>query len=64
MDDYCRINKSVFKVNEPYHKGQKIVYKGEDAHVIEVEPVFTIRINNKCHVICGNILDEVSPSVS
>jgi len=61
MDDCCRINKSAVTVNEPYRKGQKIVYKGEDAHVIEVKPVLTISIDGKYHVICGNILDEVRP---
>ena len=62
MDDCYWIYKSAVKINEPYHKGQKILYKGEDAHVIEVEPVFAIRIDDKYHVICGNILDEVRPS--
>ena len=64
MDDNYEITESPMKADEPYHKGQNIFYKGEEAQVIEVKPVFTIRINNKCHVICGNILDEVSPSLS
>jgi hypothetical protein len=42
MDNCCGVDKSAVKANEPYHKGQKILYKGEDAHVIEVEPVLTI----------------------
>ena len=64
MDDCYGINKSAARANEPFHKGQKILYKGEDAHVIEVEPVLTIRIDDKYHVICGNLLDEIRPSVS
>jgi selenophosphate synthetase-related protein len=62
MDNCCGVDKSAVKANEPYHKGQKILYKGEDAHVIEVEPVLTISLDGKYHVICGNISDEVRPS--
>ena len=62
MDNKYEITKSPFKINELYHKGQKILYKGEDAHVIEVEPVLTISLDGKYHVICGNISDEVRPS--
>jgi hypothetical protein len=52
------------KTNELYHKGQHIVYKGEDAEVLEVKPIFTIRVIGVCHVICGNILrDDIRPSV-
>jgi selenophosphate synthetase-related protein len=62
MDNCYGINKSAVRVNETYHKGQKILYKGEDAHVIEVEPVLTISIDGKYHINCGNISDEVRPS--
>ncbi len=50
------------ETNPPYHRGQYIVYKGEDAQVLEVKPVFTIRIKGKSHVICGNIFNDVRPS--
>jgi hypothetical protein len=53
---------SVTKVNQLYHIGQHIVYKGEDAQVLETKPVFTIRIKGKSHVICGNIFNDVRPS--
>jgi hypothetical protein len=43
---------------------QKIFYKGKEAQVIEVKPVFTIMINSSSHVICGNVLNEVRPYVS
>jgi hypothetical protein len=62
MDDCYGINKSAVRVNELFHKGQKILYKGEDAHIIEVEPVLTISIDGMYHVICGNISDEIRPS--
>jgi len=31
---------------------------------LEVKPVFTIRISGKSHVICGNIFQDVKPSLS
>ena len=45
-----------------YRRGQHIMYKGEDAQVLEVKPVFTIRISGRSHVICGNIFNDVKPS--
>lgn len=50
------------RINEPYRKGQHIFYKGENAQVLEVKPVFTIKIEGRCHVVCGNILDDVRPA--
>jgi len=64
MVDNYEVKESAVKVNELYHRGQIIVYKGEDAQVLEVKPVFTIRIKGKSHVVCGNIFDDVRPSVS
>ena len=53
------ISKSASKGDEPYHKGERIFYKGEEAQIIEVKPIFTIKIKDKSHLICGNILDEI-----
>ena len=52
---------SVVLKNGRYQKGQKIIYKGQEASILEIKPVFTIRIKGKRHVICGNILNDVSP---
>ena len=49
------------KTNELYHKGQQIIYKGEEAEVLGVNPVFVIKVTGKNQVVCGNILDDVSP---
>lgn len=64
MDDDGEVKKCEAKTNELFHRGQLIVYKGEDAQVLEVKPVFTIRIKGKSHVICGNIVNDVRPFVS
>jgi len=42
--------------NADFHKGQKIIYKGEEASVLDVKPVFTIKVKGKNMVVCGNIL--------
>ena len=45
-----------------FHKGQLVLYKGRKASVLGIRPVFTLKINGKCEVICGNtLLNEVSP---
>ena len=48
--------------NYLFHKGQSIIYHGEKANVLTVRPVFTIRIKNRCEIICGDtLLNEISP---
>ena len=45
-----------------FHKGQSIIYQGEEASVINVRPVFIIKIKDKNQVICGDhLLDDVCP---
>jgi hypothetical protein len=45
-----------------FHKGQKIIYKGEEASVLDVKPVFTIKVKGKNMVVCGNVLlNDVRP---
>lgn len=50
------------KTVKQYRRGQHIFYKGEDAWVLKVNPVFTIRVSGTSHVICGNIFNDVEPS--
>lgn len=64
MDENHEVKESSQETSELYHRGQYILYKGEDAQVLEVKPVFTIRIKGKSHVICGNIANDVRPFVS
>ena len=44
-----------------FRKGEKVFYKGQEARVVEVKPVLTIRIKGEVHVVCGNILKDVKP---
>ena len=45
-----------------FYKGQSIIYQGEEASVINVRPVFIIKIKDKNQVICGDhLLDDVCP---
>ena len=37
-------------------KGQTVIYQGEEASIIGVEPVLIIQIKNKSHIVCGDIL--------
>ena len=62
-------NKAVVEGNtidneELFHKGQRVFYRGREAKVINVNPVFTIRIEDEHEIICGNIANEVSPQGS
>jgi hypothetical protein len=47
------------KTSELYHKGQKIIYKGAEAIVLDINPVFVIKVIGNHQVVCGNILDDV-----
>ena len=45
-----------------FHKGQRIIYRGEEASVLDVKPVFTIKVKGKNMVVCGNVLlNDVRP---
>ena len=44
------------KTDSPYRTGQSIYYKGDEAKILAVKPVFTIKIKGKTQIVCGNIL--------
>jgi len=44
------------KADSAYRKGQSIYYKGDEAKILAVKPVFTIKIKGKTQIVCGNIL--------
>ena len=44
------------KTDPMYRKGQSIFYKGDKAKVLDVKPVFTIIIQDKNKIMCGNVL--------
>ena len=47
-----------------FYKGQRVIYQGREAKILNVNPVFTIRIEGEHEIICGNIVNEVSPQKS
>jgi hypothetical protein len=55
------IKDSTVQMNRIYHKGQKVIYRGQEANIVEIKPVLIIRIKGKGHVVCGNLLRDVIP---
>jgi len=60
MDDENRHKEYFIKGKKHFHRRQQIIYKGEKAEVLGLNPVFTIKITGKNQVVCGNIIDDVS----
>ena len=52
-------NEETLKHDIIFRKGEKVIYKGQEASVVEVKPVLTIRIKGEVHVVCGNIMNDV-----
>ena len=42
--------------NQSIAEGQAIIYKGEEANILSLEPVFIIKIKNKNQIVCGDRL--------
>ncbi len=52
-------NKTI-NTEQKLQKGQTVIYQGEEAIVLEVDPVLTIAVKNKCNIVCGNtLLNEI-----
>ena len=64
MENKAVVEKKRINKDELFHKGQRVYYKGREAKVINVNPVFTIRIEGKHEIICGNIVNELIPQGS
>lgn len=62
MAENLECNGTDMKADTLYRRGEHIFYKGADARILEVHPVFTIRISGTSHVICGNIFQDIKPS--
>ena len=60
MDDINLHKENFIEGKNHFHKGQRIIYKGEKAEVLGVNPVFVIKVTAKNQVVAGNILDDVS----
>jgi hypothetical protein len=44
------------KTDETFQKGQYVLYKGEEAKILGVKPLVTIKIENKNQIICGDVV--------
>ncbi len=55
MDNNC-LKEYVLETNPTYHKGQRVFYQGDEAMILDVSPVLTIKIKDKNKVICGDAL--------
>jgi len=42
--------------NQSIAEGKAIIYEGEEANILSLEPVFIIKIKNKNHIVCGDRL--------
>ena len=49
-------NGYALRTGTTYRKGQSIFYKGDKAIILDVKPVFIIKIKGKSKVICGDAL--------
>jgi len=47
---------SSLRTETTYRKGQSIFYKGDKAKILDVKPVFIIKIEGKNKVVCGDAL--------
>ena len=49
------------KKEQKFKKGQTVIYQGEEARILDVEPVLTIKVKSKNYIVCGDtLLNEVS----
>ena len=60
MEKEKTVKRSAINEDVLFSKGQRVIYQGREAKVINVNPVFTIRIEGKHEIICGNIANELS----
>ncbi len=48
------------KKEQKLQKGQTVFYQGEEASILDVEPVLTIKVKSKNYVVCGDtLLDDL-----
>ena len=52
-------NKTINK-EQMFQKGQTVIFQGEEACILDVNPVLTIKVINKGYIVCGDtLLNEV-----
>ena len=51
---------TTIKKEQKLQKGQTVIYQGEEASILDVKPVLTIKVKNKGYIVCGDtLLNEV-----
>ena len=48
--------KQATEKEQMFQRGQTVIYQGEEARVLDVEPVFTILTKNTNRLVCGDSL--------
>ena len=46
----------IIKKEQMFQRGQTVIYQGEEARVLDVEPIFTIITKNTNRLVCGDTL--------
>ena len=50
--------KQTTEKEQMFQKGQTVIYQGEEARVLDTEPVFTIIIKSTNRIVCGNTVPD------
>ncbi len=50
--------KQATEKEQMFQRGQTVIYQGEEARILDVEPVFTIITKNTNRLVCGDILQD------
>ena len=51
---------TTIKKEQNLQKGQTVIYQGEEASILDVKPVLTIKVKDKGYIVCGDtLLNEV-----
>jgi hypothetical protein len=53
------ITKSTVSNHDLIRKGEIVMYEGKEAEVIRVNPLLTIKLNNR--IICGDLHNQIEP---
>ena len=49
-------NEYSMKTDGTFQKGQYVLYQGDEAKILNVKPVVTIKIEAKNEIICGDVV--------
>ena len=58
MSQRKQYKKKSTKKEQPFQRGQTVIYQGEEARILDVEPVLTIITKNTNRLVCGDTLQN------